>query len=83
MTEILLTLVILSFLVYHIYYVREVGKKEAYYIKALLAKDLPELVEADGPEKSEEPPQSQVPDLVLTDQLDDEAFDSFITPTKE
>lgn len=78
MSEILLVIVIVVLLAYHIYYAREYDKREQKYIKALLARNLPELVDAELATKlhKEEPPHEQ--DLVSAEEMTDTLFDKVI-----
>ena len=77
MSEILWLIAIALILVYHWWYVRETGIKEQKYIKAILSKNLPELVEAELATKphKEEPPQDE---LVPSEEMDETLFDKVI-----
>lgn len=76
MTDVLLIVVIIILLVLQYLYARDNSVKEQKYIKALLAKSLPELVEAETEIKPAEPPKES--DVIPYENLDDKGFSKMI-----
>lgn len=71
--EIILGLIVLSLIGYIVWNEREHSKKESKYIKAILAKDLTEMVEAEMAEDTD-PLDDTPPEFMPVEQLSDEAF---------
>jgi len=77
MTEIILGIISLSLIGYIVWSEREHSKKESKYIKAILAKDLPEMVEAEAVENREEV-EEKPPEFIAVEDADEDTFDKMI-----
>jgi DNA-binding MarR family transcriptional regulator len=73
MTEILLTIILLANIGYLVWYTHQNNLKEAKYIKAILAKNLPEMVQSELIEK-EEPAEDKLSEFIPLEEADDELF---------
>lgn len=78
MIDILLTIIILSILGYHGWYVNEVNKEKKSLVDALIAKSAEELKDLRIAEntkiKIEPKRQGELPDLIPIESVDDEQF---------
>lgn len=77
MAEIILGLIIFALIGYIVWSEQQHNLKESKYIKAILAKDLPEMVEAEMMEK-EEPEEEKSDEFVPVEDADDKTFDKMI-----
>lgn len=78
MGEILLAIILVVFIIYHSWYVHEQGKKEKKYINAILAKGLPEMMQADLLEDKPDFVEDEPPEFVPVEDADDKTFQKMI-----
>jgi len=83
MTEILLTIITLSTLGLHVWYVRKFYENEKRLMKAILSKDVSEFTNSELAERPQKREKEVEPDLIPESELDDEQFFKAISKTVE
>ncbi len=80
MSEVVLSIIVLSLLGFHLWYVHQTNKERADWMKALMSKTLPEFTQA----KLDEQPKKDIPTPEQFDELshaDPNVFDQMIQQT--
>lgn len=77
MAEIILGLIIIVLIGYHAWSEHQHNLKEAKYIKAIMAKDLPEMVQAEQIEKSEFV-EDKPPEFIPVEDADEKLWDKIV-----
>ena len=77
MSEIILSLTLVAFFIYHAWFVREGNRDRKRLIKAIMSKDVSEFTDSEIRETASKKP-SVPPDAVDMQTLDDEQFSKLI-----